>query len=187
MSAKMNKRQISDCSNHTSNKKYHSQILLEHLPNELLREILSYLNGVDAFIAFSSLNNRFQDLLLQYSRLFSFKSVSKTKFDRIFQRYDTRQWLSLQLFNDHNTPGQIEYFIEKYSSTNRFSKLRSLSVLSMAPLDRDTFSQLPFVKSLVSLTIGPVCETLISRLNLSNLKHLVLTSCENIDWKNVRF
>ena len=187
MSTKKNKRRTPDSSNHIPNIRHHSEILLEHLPNELLSEILSYLNGVDAFIAFSSLNNRFQDLLLQYSRLFNFKALSKTKFDRIFQRYDTRQWLSLQLFNDPNTPGQIEHFMEKYSSINRFSQLRSLSIFSMTSLDGCKFSQLPFVENLVSLKIGPICGTKISGLNLPNLKHLVLASCENIDWNNVRF
>jgi hypothetical protein len=57
--------------------------LLEHLPNEILIEILFYLNGVDAVFSFSNVNNRFQCLLFEFCQFFDFKSISKTKFDLI--------------------------------------------------------------------------------------------------------
>ncbi len=68
--------------------KQNSLTLLEHLPNELFAQIFSYLNGVDAVFAFSQLNYRFQCLLFDYCQFF----------DLVFQQ--------------HDTPKQIEYFIE---------------------------------------------------------------------------
>ncbi|CAF1293921.1 unnamed protein product [Adineta steineri] len=73
-------------------RKHHRRsTLLEHLPNELLAEIFSYLNGIDAIFAFSQLNQRFQYLLNENCFFFDFKSISKFQFDFIFQHYSTKR------------------------------------------------------------------------------------------------
>ena len=63
--------------------------LFENLPNELFIEILSYLNAIDAFIAFFNLNYRFQCLIFEYCHSFDFTKINKTKFDIIFQYHNT--------------------------------------------------------------------------------------------------
>ena len=85
-------------------------IIIEDLPNELFRQIFSYLTGIDAVFAFSLLNTRFQCLLKEYCQGFDFKSINKIKFDIIFNQYDKQWWKSLKLSNE-DTPGQIEYFL----------------------------------------------------------------------------
>ena len=63
--------------------------LFETLPNELFMETLSYLTTIDAVIAFSNLNCRFQCLVFDYCQSFDFTSIGKSKFDLIFQYHNT--------------------------------------------------------------------------------------------------
>ncbi len=105
----------------------------EQLPNELLIEIFTYLNGVDTVYAFSKLNTRFQSLLIQYVNIFDFKSISKAKFDYVIQHHDIHQWRSLRLSDDNETPGQIRLFCQRYPLIQYISQLRSLCALNMTP------------------------------------------------------
>ncbi len=70
--------------------------LFEYLPDELIGEIFSYLNRVDAVFAFSQLNNRFQCLLVKYCRRFDFKSIGKIILNYVLQHCDTKRWKSLR-------------------------------------------------------------------------------------------
>lgn len=49
-----------------------SSALFEHLPNEIVISVYSYLSGVDAVRAFSNLNYRFASLSNQYCYSFDF-------------------------------------------------------------------------------------------------------------------
>jgi hypothetical protein len=137
--------------------------------------------------------------------LFDFKSISKAKFDLVLQQHDRLRWKSLQLSNDDDTPGQIEYFIENYPLIKHFSQLQSLSILKLKSSDRlkiliDHFislaistskppytyeilvDQLRSLTNLQSLTIESICGTAMTNLNFPKLKRLVLSSCRNTKW-----
>ncbi len=157
--------------------------LFEYLPNELIVEIFSYLNGVDAVFAFSQLNYCFQCLLLKYCRKFDFKSIRKRKLNYVLQHCDTKQWKSLRFSNDNNTPEQIEYFFRCYFHTKTFPQLESLSLLGMK-ID-NMLIHLASLRNLVSLTIKSVCGQKMSTVNLPQLKKLVVQSCRNTDWLKV--
>ncbi|CAF4235041.1 unnamed protein product, partial [Adineta steineri] len=161
--------------------------IIEDLPNELFVGIFSYLNGVDTVFAFLSLNNRFQKLLRKYCKVFDFKSSSKLQFDTIFDQYSTKRWKSLQLSNDDQTSGQIEYCFQRYPLSVYFTQLESLSLLKMKTSDLSILSELSFLTNLTSLKIGFICGEIISMYDLSDLKQLkrlVITSCFNIRWTN---
>jgi hypothetical protein len=165
----------------------HPSSLLEHLPNELFIQILSYLTGIDAIFAFSCLNNRFQSLIGDYSQTIDFKSIRKTKFDFIYQHDDPKRWKFLRLSNDFRTPGNIEYFSQFYSFVDDFPQLESLSILSMQLFNQYTIlSQLSSLSNLTSLTIESICGRNISSFDLPKLKQLVCTSCRHTDWFKVR-
>ncbi|CAF1553073.1 unnamed protein product, partial [Rotaria sp. Silwood1] len=156
---------------------------LEDLPNELFAQIFSYLNGVDAIYAFSCLNNRFKCLLIENCEFFDFKSISKFKFDLVFQHQNTKRWKSLKISDDEHTPGHVEYFCQVYSLINDFPQLQSL-VISNFDI-RKTYiilSQLSSLKTLVSLTIKSLCGETMPQLDLPNLKKLVFGACSHIDW-----
>ncbi|CAF3381864.1 unnamed protein product [Rotaria socialis] len=157
--------------------------LLEGLPNELLAQIFSYLNGVDAIYAFSCLNNRFKCLLIETCELFDFKSISKLKFDLVLQHQNTKRWKSLRISDDEHTPGHTEYVCQVYSLSNDFPQLQSLVLLHLHSQKMCTvLSQLSSLKTLVSLTIKSLCREIMPPLDLPNLKKLVFGACSHIDW-----
>jgi hypothetical protein len=162
--------------------KQNPSALFEYLPNELFGQIFSYLNGADAVFAFSRLNNRFQSLLVEFSQIFDFKSISKAKFDIVFRRHDTRQWKSLQLSNDDDTPGQVEYFLQTYFYVDHFFQLQSLSFVKMKAFnDYTLLTCLPSLPNLISLKIASICGKKMSSFDLPKLKKLVFSSCTNIN------
>lgn len=159
-----------------------SPTLFEYLPNEILISIFSYLNGIDGVLAFSNLNFRFYSLSNQCCYLFNFKGINKTKFDFIInQQYNKQQWKSLQLSNDYDTPGQIEYFCQSYSLIDLCPQLQSLSLLNI-----EYISQSLSFTNLKSLTIESLCGTIMSRFDLSKLKRLVINTCRDIEWMKVK-
>ncbi|UJR16639.1 hypothetical protein I4U23_003539 [Adineta vaga] len=175
----------------TRSKLIKSSTSLEYLPNEIFISIFSYLSGVDTVLAFSNLNSRFYSLSNQYCYFFDFKSISKTKLDFILTQQRNKQfWKSLQLSNNEDeTPGQIEYFCQLYSLSNICPQLESLSLLNIEQIhnNEELLTQLLLSSSnLQSLTIEPICATVLSNINLSQLKRLVIHSCKNIGWMKVR-
>ncbi|UJR17086.1 hypothetical protein I4U23_003983 [Adineta vaga] len=162
----------------------HSRVsLLEYLPNEIFREILSYLNNIHTLVVFSSLNYRLQCLASKYCTSFDFKSMKKTRFDRIFQQYPTQQWKSLQLFDDDDTPGQIQYFIEQYASVKDFNQVQSLSLMNSNALDTNQLSKISSIlENVVSLSIGEIDDTGIDKLNFCKLKYLRITDEKGNSW-----
>ena len=161
--------------------------LLETLPNELFIEILSYLTTIDAVIAFSNLNYRFQCLVSDYCQSFDFTSISKTKFDLIFQYHNTNRWYSLKLSDDTNTPGQVKYFFEKYFHIDSFSQLQSLSIVKIKHFNQyPLLSQLPFLTKFVSLKIESIFGNNMPDFDLPQLKKLIFSSCANTNWLKVK-
>jgi hypothetical protein len=160
--------------------------LFEQLPNEIIAEIFSYLNGFDVIFTFSKLNHHFQCLVFEYCQYFDFQFISKSQFDFVSQYHNTKQWKSLRISDDKHTPDFVEYFCQFYSLINDFPRLQSLSIVNMNIYNNYTiFSQLPLLTNLVSLTIESVCGEKLSPFDLPNLKRLVLTSCADINWIKV--
>lgn len=163
-----------------------SPTLFEELPNEILIEILSYLMGVDAIHAFSSLNPRFSNLLADNCESFNFQSISKSQFDLIRQSQNTKLWKSLTISDDEHTPNHVEYFCKIYSLINDFPRLLSLAVIKLDL--RKTyriFSQISSLKNLSSLTLKPVCGHRMPVLDLPNLNRFVFSACPHLDWIKV--
>jgi hypothetical protein len=186
----------------------------ERLPNELLIEIFTYLNGVDTVYAFSQLNTRFQSLLINYVNVFDFKSISKAKFDYVIKHHDIHQWQSLRLSDDDETPGQIKHFCQRYPLLQCISQLRSLCALNMTAKYAQEFllqlkispdhhlsldienivllnienicgANIQSFDYLVSLEIGNICGENIQAFELSSLKRLVVTGCKHTAWMMV--
>lgn len=163
--------------------------LFEQLPNEVLIEILDYLNGVDAVFAFSNLNYRFQCLLLQYTKIFDFKSVSKAKFDFIIQQHHPIRWQSLCLSDDHDTPDQIAAFRQRFSFDKYLTQLYSLKLLNNKVNESySLLSEISSLKYIVSLSIDHVClcENNVQSLKLPSLKKLTICTCQVSDWIQVK-
>ena len=104
---------------------------LESLPNEILLDIFECLDGFDLLHGFSCLNSRFNLLLYKqfHGYNFNFQSISKRKFDIICQQYlplIANQVNHLHLYNNDNTPQQIELFFSYIPSISIFTHLRSL-------------------------------------------------------------
>ena len=159
---------------------------LEQLPNELLVDIFGYLTSVDAVYAFCQLNHRFQSLLLNYVKDFDFQSVNKSQFDYVTRHHDIHSWRSLRLSNDELTPGQIQYFCQRYSQLKYLSQLQTLSLLNTdLKLSKEMFSQLTSFDQLVSLTIGTVCGRDMPLLRLPSLRRLTVIGCNDMSWLSV--
>ncbi|CAF0865006.1 unnamed protein product [Adineta steineri] len=161
----------------------HQSTIFERLPNELHIEIFSYLLHVDIVYAFSQLNNRFQNLILNHCHTFDFKSINSTKFKCIIRQHQPERWRYLRLSNETETPGQIIYFFRQSPFKTCLSQLKNLSLTNMKPIDaQELIPQLKTFTYLVSLTIGNICGKTISSLELPSLKYLVLTSCKITKW-----
>ncbi|CAF1952868.1 unnamed protein product [Rotaria magnacalcarata] len=157
--------------------------LFESIPNEIFVEILSYITSIDAVIALSNLNWRFQKLLIEFCHTFDFTSISKKKFDAIFQYQNTNRWHSLKLSDAKHTPGQVSYFFENHALANKFSQLRSLSIVNIIPNHPyPLFAQLSSLSNLVSLEIESLCGENIPEFKLPNLKKITFSSCPNTSW-----
>lgn len=159
---------------------------IEKIPNEIFAEILSYLNCVDAVIAFGYLNRRIQCLLDEYCRSFDLTSTNKTNFDSIFKRQNTKRWHSLKLSDRACTPGQVRYFLANHSLGDEFSQLQSLSVVNILHQDiLSLFIQIPFLSNLTSLEIESLCGKEIPEFEFPNLKNLTITTCSDTIWFKV--
>ncbi|CAF3426999.1 unnamed protein product [Rotaria socialis] len=168
----------------TARKRFkHNVTLLESLPNEMFIEIFYYLLDVDTVYAFSKLNKRFQDLILNYCSAFDFKSVNRVKFDYIIRQHDVHRWRSLRLSDDDITPGQMAHFCQLCSFPENISQLKALSVVNMKLNSSSLFTpHLTSFNQLVSLSIGHVCGKNIPRVELPALRYVVVNSCMHSNW-----
>ena len=74
----MDKMKRKSSVNYSSNKKFRSHLsinCIENLPSEVFYEIFDYLNASEIYIAFTYLNYRFQQLLLNSSVLYKIKLI----------------------------------------------------------------------------------------------------------------
>ncbi len=108
----------------------------ELLPNEILLDLFSCLNGFDLLHAFYNLNSRFN--LLPYNEFrsyrFNFFSFSKRKFDMICQQhlpFIAGQVITLTLSDCDDTPDQINLFLSHIPSLSQFTHLRYLELLGL--------------------------------------------------------
>lgn len=155
----------------------------ERVPNEILLEILSYMTHVDAVVAFANLNIRFQNLLAEWCHTFDLTSVSKKTFDIIFQQKRLYRWDTLKLSDGERTPGQITYFLEQFEYSEKFSTVRSLSILNLKPnFDYSFFSQIQSLPNLLSLEMDLSNSKNIPNIQLPNLKKLRVIACGDTKW-----
>ncbi|CAF3914391.1 unnamed protein product [Rotaria sp. Silwood1] len=106
---------------------------LELFPNEILFDLFDYFDGVDLFHTFYNLNSRFNFLLYQQYRFYSFNFnfISKRNFDLICKQhlsFVTNQILALRISDNANFPRQVNLFISYMSSFSQFTHLQSLSL-----------------------------------------------------------
>ena len=162
--------------------------LLEQIPNEIVLEILAYMTHVDAVMAFSSLNSRFQNLLSRWCHTFDLTSVSKKVFDIILQHSNTHRWHTLKLSDADDVPGQLVYFLENYGFSEKFAELRSLSIRNLRRCqDYSLFPRIRSLLNLVSLEIDLLNEKPIPDFELPHLKKLRVSSCGgDTKWLQVR-
>ena len=123
---------------------------------------------------------------MEYCRSFDLTSIGKSHFDLIFQYHKTNRWHSLKLSDDENTPGQVQYFLERYPSLDRFSELQFLSIVKMFNQYSLLSEQLSFLSNLVTLEIESVCGNYIPEFDLPALKKLTCSSCTNTSWLKVK-
>ncbi|CAF4219602.1 unnamed protein product [Rotaria sordida] len=98
----------------------------------MLLDLFDYFNGVDLLRIFYDFNSL---LYKQYrSYRFNFNSISKHNFDIICSQhlsFITDRIISLSLFDNENTSGQINLFRFYIPSFSRFTQLRSLSIFHL--------------------------------------------------------
>jgi hypothetical protein len=120
---------------------------LEDLSNELIFEILDFLDGYDILMAFSHLSVRFQDLLMcSYFRLkLKFQLISKPEFQQRCVQViapNTHRLVSLCLSNCFI----IDHFFSMFTLDSSFIHLESLALNGMT-----TDKLVPLLTRLVSL------------------------------------
>ena len=132
---------------------------LELLPNELLLEILDYVDDVERLLV-CSLNARLKGLLSIRSKRYclNFHSVTKQNLDRICRQFLPKMLdriVTLHLSDDDDTPNQITQFFSYGFSLLQMTHLTTLSIfhLRRAEILNKILSQLFRVRQLTSLKI----------------------------------
>ncbi|CAF0909115.1 unnamed protein product [Adineta steineri] len=163
----------------------------EWLPNEILLESFKYLDDVQLFCAYYSLNFRLDTLLSIHfqSYHFDFRSISKQKFHLICQQhlpYIIEQVKSLYLSNDDETPNLPEIFYSYNFTLNKFSYLQYLSIDSihcLSTLNRITFEcrTIPYLTHLYLIKCDFKDQMKFSHLieNIWSLSKLILCQIDH--------
>ncbi|CAF1333924.1 unnamed protein product [Rotaria sp. Silwood1] len=149
----------------------------ELLLNEILLDLFDYFNGVDLLCIFYDLNYHFNSLLYEQYRSyrFNFNSISKHNFDIICSQhlsFITDRIISLSLFDDENTPGQINLFRFYIPSFSQFTQLQSLYLLNIQkleiqlPINNQFWSIMSNLKRLYSLNVISYTDTYYSQLQI---------------------
>ena len=104
----------------------------EDLPNELHCGLFGYFHSIDLFQAFYGLNERFNQLLIQFpAHHVDFRGVSRVHFTHFCRQYLPRilpEVHSVCLSNGDSTPGLAEDFIAHGFTLDQFVQLRSLTL-----------------------------------------------------------
>ena len=107
----------------------------ERLPNELLCDVFGYIHAIDVFHAFYGLNERFNQLLIQFpSHHVDFRNVSRVQFADFCHRHLPRilsRVHSVHVSGDDSTAGLPEEFLTYGSTLDQLVHLRSLTLESI--------------------------------------------------------
>jgi hypothetical protein len=163
---------------------------LDTLPIELIWRIFDCLSLYDLFVSLSNVNRHLNNAIDAYPRYqLNFNSVPKSHFDLVCRYIRPRQVISLKLFDDTYTPGQIELFFSIFDGIKQFINLQSFELHSFGrePSIDSILVDLHKLNHLSSLRLmneRPVIYRLDNRLfddrfimPLSGLRHLTLTYC----------
>ena len=141
-----------------NNKKFKSillPLLLEHLPNEIIYEIFTYLEITHTYDAFFDLNTRFKNLLL-HSNLpiqVNISTMSKSTFERYHKNIiipNRHQINYLRLSN----PFTVDLVFSPPRVISKFSRLQTLVLDQIKPKYLENiFIHLSFLSELQSLSI----------------------------------
>ena len=108
----------------------------ERLPNELLCAVFDYLHAIDLFHTFYGLNERFNQLLIQFpAHHVDFRGVSRVHCTHFCRQYLPRilpEVHSLYLSNGDSTAGLAEDFIAHGFTLDQFVQLRTLILESIS-------------------------------------------------------
>lgn len=111
----------------------------ERLPNELLSEVFGYLHALDLFQAFNGLNERFNQLLIQFpSHHVDFRGSSRVQFNDLCRDHLPRivpQIRSVYLIGGELTPVLPENFLAHGFTLDQLVQLRSVT-LAFIPSSR---------------------------------------------------
>lgn len=131
----------------------------ELLANELLFDVFEYLSFVDLLNGFQNLNNRFDNLIVDYCQTcqaLDFRLISKENLNLFRRRYlpsvvDHIETIYLS-DNDRN-PYEIDLFLSRLYPIYRFTNLRSISLESLYSIDKlkrllNDLKQIPTLNSL---------------------------------------
>lgn len=136
----------------------------EDLPNEVLYEMLDYLDSCDAFEAYYYLNSRFQYLLINSPLLLKLdlSCISKSKFKDCCS-YLIKENLSRILSLHFSNPLTLDLFLSLFKLNSSFIKLESIifTQINFEKLE-SILLNLTFLPHLYSLTINnniEVCDS----------------------------
>ncbi|CAF1479447.1 unnamed protein product [Rotaria magnacalcarata] len=158
--------------------------VLEHLPDEILLDIISYLKPYDIYHSLHDLNNRFNSIIsdFQLSLNMDISHISKNEFDYCLSSVLPLPSVLLRLHSLHisndETYGAIALFIRQYPCLH-IPSLRSLS-LTDATMSQIKFlflrlsTQIEHVSIVTNRTIDMNEKRLLCQLIL---KHKTLRSC----------
>lgn len=111
-------------------------MIFEHFPNEILFELFRYLKSFDLIRCFSSLNSRFETLLVEHSNRFTmnFSSTRRKHFIWLCQTFlqnNAHRIRRLCLSNDDSTPTMVDDFLLSHLSIDKFIRIEVLTILDL--------------------------------------------------------
>jgi hypothetical protein len=110
---------------------------LDTLPIELIWRIFDCLSSYNLFFSLRNVNRQLNVSITSYPRhKLNFYSIPKSHFDLICRCICPRQVISLHLFQDVLTPGQLALFSSIYGGIQQFINLQSFKLQSFG---RDSF------------------------------------------------
>jgi len=136
-------------------------MLLEKLPAELWFEIFKFFNTDELLDSYYGLNNHFHSLLFNYFRkcIVNLQSSSKTNLNIFYEHYLPmlyNQIKLLRLYNNDDSPQQINLLLSQNFTLDRFISLRSLSLSHIESIEilYDMTTRLRHLEEFTRLTIN---------------------------------
>jgi len=131
----------------------------ELLANELLFDVFEYLSFVDLLNGFQNLNNRFDNLIVDYCQTcqsLDFRLISKENLNFFRRRYlpsVVDHIENIYLSDSDRNPYEIDLFLSRLYPIYRFTNLKSISLESLYSIDKlkrllNDLKQIPTLNSL---------------------------------------